>query len=142
MVYPESDLGDDTSNWLGQEDSFLKKHLDITSPMSTPRRQTYKALRKSKNLLSQVPERIGKHYSSVIRQDQWDLNESDAVLQVIFTEEMRRKKRKQIAFWLLITFILFVYISFLLAFFWKQWTTDCIRQLSVWLAVYEGIIVL
>jgi hypothetical protein len=36
----------------------------------------------------------------------------------------------------------FVYISFLLGFFWKQWTTKCIRELSIWLAVYEVIVFL
>jgi len=42
----------------------------------------------------------------------------------------------------LLTGLIFAYISFLLAYFWRQWTTDCIRQLSVWLTVYDGIIAL
>ena len=70
------------------------------------------------------------------------MNESDAVLQVIFTEEVRRSKRRNLSIWAFITGIIFMYISFLLGYFWRQWTTDCIRQLSVWLAVYECIIFL
>ena len=92
--------------------------------------------------MQSVPSRISKHYSTVIKQDTWDLNETDAVLQVIFTEEMRRAKRRNLTIWLVVNFMFLGYISFLLVFFWKQWTTECIRQLSVWLAVYEGIIVL
>lgn len=61
---------------------------------------------------------------------------------MIFTEEIRRKKRRRLFLWLGFTSIFFIYISFLLTYFYKQWTTDCIRQLSVWLAVYEGIIVM
>ena len=64
------------------------------------------------------------------------------MLQVIFSEKVRRSKRRNLAIWAGITCILFFYISFLLAFFYEQWKTECIRKLSVWLAVYEGIIVL
>ena len=74
-----------------------------------------------------MPDRITKHYSSVIKLDQWDLQENDAVLQVIFTEEMRKSKRRNLCVWASITGALFLYISFLLGFFWKQWTTECIR---------------
>ena len=114
------------------------------SPMSTPRRQTYKQFRKARKKLKEMPDRITKHYSSVIKIDQWDMlqGDNDAVLQVIFTEEMRKKKRRNLCIWASITGVLFLYISFLLAFFWKQWTTECVRQLSIWLAVYEFIIVL
>ena len=55
---------------------------------------------------------------------------------------MRRNKRRNLAIWAIVMSILFMYISFLLAYFWKQWTTNCIRQLSVWLVVYDGIIIL
>ena len=64
------------------------------------------------------------------------------MLQKVFTEEMRHSKRRNLCCWASITGVLFLYISFLLGFFWKQWTTECIRQLSVWLAVYEAIIFL
>lgn len=93
-------------------------------------------------MIVSVPSRISKHYTSVIGKDQYDLNETDAVLEVIFTEEIRRKRRRTLSLWLGFTSIFFIYISFLLTYFYKQWTTDCIRQLSVWLAVYEGIIIL
>ena len=78
----------------------------------------------------------------MVKQDDWDLNETDAFLDVIFTEEMRRKKMHRLTIWAVITGFIFMYISFLLGFFYKQWTTECIRQLSIWLVVYEGIIIL
>lgn len=114
---------------------------NMMSPLSTPRHQTYNEFRKSKKLFN-PKERISKHYSSLLKQDQWDLKDEDDVLQKIFTEEMRSSKRRNLCLWAIITGIIFMYISFLLSYFWRQWTTECIRQLSVWLAVYEGIIIL
>ena len=61
---------------------------------------------------------------------------------MISTEKVRRSKRRKLVIWAVITCVLFLYISFLLAYFYEQWKTECIRQLSVWLAVYEGIIIL
>ena len=143
IVYPESDLDNESSTSFMQDASITKflNSTNVASPMSTPRRQTYTQFRKSQGLTA-VQNRISKHYSSVLKPGEWDLNDSDDVLQVIFTEEMRRKKRRNLASWAIFTSILFLYISFLLGFFYKQWTTECIRQLSVWLAVYDGIIIM
>ena len=80
--------------------------------------------------------------SAVLNPDQWNLNEEDAVLQVVFSEEVRKNKRRNLTIWAIVTGIIFMYISFLLTYFWKQWTTNCIRQLSVWLLVYDCIIIL
>lgn len=88
------------------------------SPVSTPRRQTYNQFRKS-HKLQDISKRVSNHYSSVLKPGEWDLNESDGVLEVIFTEEMRRAKRRKICCWSIITTVLFLYISFLLIFFYN-----------------------
>ena len=86
---------------------------------------------------------MSEHSSSTMfNPDIWALNEEDAELKVVFSYEVRRKKRRNLCIWAIVSGVIFLYISFLLSYFWKQWTTSCIRQLSVWLAVYDGIIAL
>lgn len=119
LVYPESDL--DNSLNSDMTNRFLNSQHAM-SPMSTPRHQTYNQFRKSKRLLNPT-DRISKHYSSLLKQDQWDLNDNDDVLQKIFTEEARRSKRRNLALWAIVTGIIFMYISTLLSYFWRQWTT-------------------
>ena len=48
-------------------------------------------------------------------------DEHEDLLQAVFTEEIRRGKRRNLTIWAAISGVLFLYISFVLGFFWDQW---------------------
>ena len=57
--------------------------------------------------------------SGVFNPDLWALHEENAELKVVFSHEVRHKKRRNLCIWACVTGIIFIYISFLLVYFWK-----------------------
>lgn len=57
--------------------------------------------------------------SGVFNPDLWALHEENAELKVVFSHEVRHKKRRNLCIWASVTGIIFIYISFLLVYFWK-----------------------
>ena len=65
------------------------------------------------------------------------LQGEQTLLEDQFPKELRRSKRRWYYGWLTVNIVLCVYLTLLNIAFWQFWTVQCIRQLSVWLLVYN-----
>ena len=64
-----------------------------------------------------------------------NLEEDDAILNFMFSKEIRMGKIKSFLIWNLVNVCILIYVIYLIAAFWQKWD-DCIKQLSVWLFGY------
>ena len=64
------------------------------------------------------------------------LDETDAILHIMFPEETRKRKCREFICWALLNLVVSGYIMALIAIFWYSWTIQCIRILSIWLCGY------
>lgn len=55
---------------------------------------------------------------------------------LIYSDEYRKKKIRNVGLWGIFNTVLCGYILFLLVTFWNSWSVHCVRKLNFWLLVY------
>ena len=55
------------------------------------------------------------------------LDETDAILHIMFPQETREKKCKSFILWAVVNLLVAAYIVVLIAVFWYSWRLNCIR---------------
>ena len=115
VVWNDMELEGDNNT----SDALVEKlrNTVFVSPVNTPKHFTFTQFRKKH--FSMTP----KAHNTVRMTDRehWKVDTADGELDLIFTKEYRARKRNVLFLWTTLDFFLFVYITFLLAFFWKQW---------------------
>ena len=80
---------------------------------------------------------MSARFSEAVRKGGDDhLDDGDAILHLMFSEEVRRKKIISFIAWGLINLTLAIYIGYLIGRYWYHWGHACIGQLSFWLIGY------
>ena len=70
---------------------------------------------------------MSARYSEAVRSNSSDLDQSDAILHVMFTQEVRQRKCRSFILWALINLLICTYILILIGVFWYSWKIPCIR---------------
>ena len=85
----------------------------------------------SRRLSAQVKDRNQGEFGA-LEHDQAELDQQ-------FSKEIRRNRIFYLVLWCILASFLCTYIAVLQAFFWtdKIWSVDCIKEMLVWLFVYN-----
>ena len=124
QAYPDSDADQMTAKI-----ALLSQSPTTASQI---RRQTYNQFK-----MQHDPRERGmsRRFSEAVQTND-HLDDKHAILHLMFTSEVRRRKMCSFALWGLINVILAIYIIFLLARYWNHWGHSCIGELSSWLLGY------
>jgi len=63
---------------------------------------------------------------------------TEEMLTHMFPEQDRNKKIKGFACWGFLNLFQIAYLAFMIAIFWDEWKTECLKELSVWVLVYSA----